>query len=94
MELSHLLGSVAGIGLVLLARGLFRRLDTAWLVTMGLLAASVVLQILKGVDYEEALVMPSSWRPWRRVVQPSIAKARYWPNGLPRLGRRQWRSSW
>jgi phosphatidylglycerol lysyltransferase len=57
MELSHLLGSIAGIGLVLLARGLFRRLDTAWLVTMGLLAASVVLQLLKGVDYEEAVIM-------------------------------------
>ena len=57
MELSHLLGSVAGIGLVLLARGLFRRLDTAWFVTMLLLAASVILQLLKGVDYGEALVM-------------------------------------
>ncbi len=57
MELSHLLGSVAGIGLVLLARGLFRRLDTAWLVTMMLLSASIVLQLLKGVDYEESTVM-------------------------------------
>ncbi len=57
MELSHLLGSVAGIGLVLLARGLSRRLDTAWYVTMILLATSAILQLLKGADYEEAMVM-------------------------------------
>jgi phosphatidylglycerol lysyltransferase len=54
VELSHFLGSLAGMGLLLLARGLQRRLDLAYLLTVGLLAAGIVASLLKGVDYEEA----------------------------------------
>ena len=54
LELSHFLGSLAGMGLLLLARGLQRRLDGAYLLTAGLLGFGVVACLLKGVDYEEA----------------------------------------
>ena len=57
MEISHFLGSLIGAVLLLLARGIQRRLDAAYLLTAGLLAAGSVFSLLKGVDYEEALVL-------------------------------------
>ncbi len=57
LELSHLLGSAVGVGLLVLANGLYRRLDAAWWLTLWLLGAGVVLSLLKGFDYEEALVL-------------------------------------
>ncbi len=54
-ELSHFLGSVAGVGLLLLARGLQQRLNAAYLATVLLLSAGVVFSLFKGVDYEEAV---------------------------------------
>jgi phosphatidylglycerol lysyltransferase len=57
LELSHLLGSAVGIGLLVLAHGLYRRLDAAWYLTMWLLCAGVLLSLLKGFDYEEAIVL-------------------------------------
>jgi phosphatidylglycerol lysyltransferase len=57
LELSHLLGSAVGVGLLVLAHGLYRRLDAAWYLTMWLLCAGVVLSLLKGFDYEEAIVL-------------------------------------
>jgi phosphatidylglycerol lysyltransferase len=54
LELSHFLGSLAGMGLLLLARGLQKRLDAAYLLTVGLLGAGIVASLLKGADYEEA----------------------------------------
>ena len=57
LELSHLLGSAVGIGLMVLANGLYRRLDAAWWLTVWLLCAGVLLSLLKGFDYEEATVL-------------------------------------
>jgi phosphatidylglycerol lysyltransferase len=57
VETSHFLGSVAGVGLLFLARGLFRRLDAAYLLTAGLLVAGIVFSLLKGADYEEAIIL-------------------------------------
>ncbi len=57
LELSHLLGSVVGVGLLVLANGLYRRIDAAWWLTIWLLGAGVLLSLLKGFDYEEALVL-------------------------------------
>ncbi len=48
--------AAAGIGLVLLSGGLRRRRRAAWLATIALLASSVVLNLTKGLDFEEALV--------------------------------------
>ncbi len=57
LELSHLLGSAVGVGLMVLANGLYRRLDAAWWLTVWLLCAGVLLSLLKGFDYEEAIIL-------------------------------------
>lgn len=57
IEVSHFLGSLTGILLVLLARGLQRRIETAYFATAGLLLAGVALSLLKGFDYEEAVLL-------------------------------------
>ncbi len=57
LELSHLLGSVFGFGLLIVARGLQRRLRSAYRITTILLVAGVVASLLKGLDYEEALIL-------------------------------------
>lgn len=54
---SHFLGSLVGIGLLLLARGLQRRLDVAYHLTGALLAAGILFSLLKGFDYEEAAAL-------------------------------------
>lgn len=57
MELSHFLGSLVGVGLLVLARALQRRIDAAYVLTAVLLAGGSVLSLLKGADYEEALLL-------------------------------------
>ena len=57
LELSHFLGSLAGAGLLILARGLQRRLDAAYVLTAALLGAGALFSLLKGLDYEEAAVL-------------------------------------
>ncbi|MEO8502285.1 MAG: bifunctional lysylphosphatidylglycerol flippase/synthetase MprF [Acidobacteriota bacterium] len=54
---SHFLGSLVGLCLLLLARGLQRRLDGAYLLTVGMLLAGILFSLLKGFDYEEATVL-------------------------------------
>jgi lysyl-tRNA synthetase, class II len=48
--------AAAGVGLLLLAGGLRRRHRASWLATVGLLAGSAVLHVVKGLDVEEALI--------------------------------------
>lgn len=57
IEISHLAGSLAGVGLLLLARGLQRRLDAAYQMTVILLAVGIAVSLLKGLDYEEAVAL-------------------------------------
>ena len=57
LELSHLLGSAVGVGLLIIAHGLYRRLHTAWWITIWLLCAGILLSLLKGFDYEEATIL-------------------------------------
>jgi phosphatidylglycerol lysyltransferase len=57
LELSHFFGSLVGMGLLILARGLQQRLDASYFLTLILLAAGTVFSILKGLDFEEALVL-------------------------------------
>jgi len=57
IEISHFLGSLIGAGLLILARGLQKRLDAAYHLTIALLAAGVVFALLKGLEYEEAIVL-------------------------------------
>jgi phosphatidylglycerol lysyltransferase len=56
-EISHLISSAAGVMLLVLSRGLLRRLASAWAVTVGVMSAGMILSLLKGFDWEEALVL-------------------------------------
>jgi phosphatidylglycerol lysyltransferase len=57
IEISHFMGSVAGAGLIILARGLQRRLDAAYHLTILLLSAGIAFSLIKGFDYEEAIIL-------------------------------------
>ena len=57
IEMSHFLGSLAGVGLLLLARSLIRRIDAAYFLAIGFLSAGIVFSLLKGLDYEEAIIL-------------------------------------
>ena len=57
LELSHFMASIFGTGLILLAWGLYRRLDVAYHSTLYLFCGAIVFSLLKGLDYEEATLM-------------------------------------
>lgn len=52
----HLTAALAGFALLLLARGLWRRKQMAWLLTLVVLGISIISHLLKGLDYEEAVL--------------------------------------
>lgn len=55
IEASHIAASLVGTALLLLAPGLYRRLDGAFHATRLLLVAGAFFSLTKGIDYEEAL---------------------------------------
>lgn len=57
VEISHFFGSIAGALLLLIARGLQRRLDAAYQLAVVVITAGIVLQIFKGGDFEEAIIL-------------------------------------
>jgi len=57
IELSHFVGSLAGVGLLVLAWALWHRLDAAYGLTVVLLAVGIGASLLKGGDWEEATVL-------------------------------------
>jgi len=52
----HLTAALAGFALVALSAGLWRRKRTAWVVTILVLAISSLSHMIKGLDYEEAML--------------------------------------
>src|SRR5262249_17057913 len=91
IEAAHFFGSLAGIGLLLLARGIQRRLDAAYHLTIALLAGAIVFSILKGLDYEEAaflalilvLLAPNRRSFSRRA---SLIEERFTPTWIAAIG--------
>ncbi|HTN75044.1 MAG TPA: bifunctional lysylphosphatidylglycerol flippase/synthetase MprF [Pirellulaceae bacterium] len=57
LEVSHFLGSVIGMALLILGQALRRRLDSAYWLTLMLLLAGALFSLLKGFDYEEAIAL-------------------------------------
>ena len=55
IEASHLLGSIAGVLLIVVARGLYRKLYRAWALAMALMVAGLIATLAKGLDWEEAV---------------------------------------
>jgi phosphatidylglycerol lysyltransferase len=56
-EVSHLVGSTAGVMLLILSRGLMRRLSSAWTLAVAVIGAGMVVSLAKGFDWEEALIL-------------------------------------
>jgi phosphatidylglycerol lysyltransferase len=86
IETAHFVGSLTGVGLLVLARGLHRRLDAAYHLTLTALAVGIGASLLKGGDYEEALVLaavlllvlPARARFYRRAALLSGSWAPGW----------------
>lgn len=57
VEASHIAASLAGTGLLLLAPGLYKRLDGAFILTRLMLLAGAAFSLAKGIDFEEAAIL-------------------------------------
>jgi lysylphosphatidylglycerol synthetase-like protein (DUF2156 family) len=57
LQASHFLASVVGVGLLLLSRGIARRLDASWYLAMAGPGLGVVASLLRGAAYEEATLL-------------------------------------
>jgi len=87
LETSHFLGSVAGMSLLFLARGIQRKLDAAYHATIILLGVGIAASLLKGFDYEEALIlgcMLLAFLPNRKIFNrtTSLFSARFTPGWI------------
>ncbi len=60
LNLSNFLASLVGMALVLLGRGLQQRLNAAWALTVGLLAAGVAFTLLHSFDLQTAAVLTTA----------------------------------
>ena len=56
VQAGHLAAVLAGIALIMLSRGLWHHKRSAYLLTVALLALSAVSHLVKGLDYEEAII--------------------------------------
>lgn len=56
-EASHLLASLSGLLLVILARGLYKRIALARIAAIVVLLAGAAFSFLKGLDWEEAAIL-------------------------------------
>ncbi|MCX5882859.1 MAG: hypothetical protein NTU74_13970, partial [Deltaproteobacteria bacterium] len=54
IEISHLLGSLTGLLLLFLARGIRLRIDAAWYGSLILLATGIIVSMLKGFVWQES----------------------------------------
>ncbi len=70
IEVSHLMASITGVLLLVLAWALWRRIRDAWGLAIVLLAFGAVASLLKGLDWEEALALTAvlaTVLPFRRA---------------------------
>ncbi|MFZ5709055.1 MAG: phosphatidylglycerol lysyltransferase domain-containing protein [Pseudomonadota bacterium] len=56
-EASHLSASLSGLALLVIARGLYRRMALARIAATGLLVAGAVFSLVKGLNWENALLL-------------------------------------
>lgn len=57
VELSHFLASIVGAMLLLLARSLQKRINLAYHLTVIMLTFGIIFSLLKGFEYEEAIIL-------------------------------------
>ncbi|PZP25729.1 bifunctional lysylphosphatidylglycerol flippase/synthetase MprF [Pseudomonas kuykendallii] len=77
IDISHLAASLVGVLCLLLAQGLRQRLSAAWALTLALLVVGAGLSLLKGVDWEEAMLLSIT-----AVLLAVFRKAFYRPSRL------------
>ena len=56
-EMSHLVGSIVGALLLVIAHGLSRRYDSAWVASVVLVVVGIAASLAKGFDWEEAAAL-------------------------------------
>ncbi len=91
---SHMMGSIVGMFLLFLSRGIQRRLDVAFHLTVVMLALGMLAALLRGGDYEEALILGCVLLlvlPNRRRFSRPRACSR---TASRRAGSRPWPWSW
>ncbi len=90
IEISHFAGSVVGVALLLLSQGLARRLDAARYLSLGAIGIGIAATLVKGLDYEEALLLTVVfgllWRA-RRVFtrRAALFETRFSPEWIAAL---------
>ncbi len=57
IEISHFLGSITGLILILLSRAIQKRIDLAYYMCLGLFLVGALFSVIKGYDYEEAFIL-------------------------------------
>jgi len=57
VEASHFLSSIAGTMMIVVASGLLRRVRAAWWIAVGMASGGIVFSMVKGFDWEEAIVL-------------------------------------
>ncbi|HUQ35635.1 MAG TPA: bifunctional lysylphosphatidylglycerol flippase/synthetase MprF [Aestuariivirga sp.] len=57
IEFSHLAGSLAGVAMLLLSRAVWKRMDSAYYATVGVMGFGIIASLLKGLDIEEASIL-------------------------------------
>lgn len=91
VEASHLAASMIGAMLILLASGLYRRLDGAFWLTRLLLVAGALFSLIRGLDYEEAIILLSiaallQWSHAAFYRRTSLTSAILTPGWIATLG--------
>jgi phosphatidylglycerol lysyltransferase len=75
LELSHLSASLLGVLLLVLARGLYLKLDAAWAIALLALVAASVTSFFAGFHWEQALLLAAIalplWTARRRFYRPA-----------------------
>jgi phosphatidylglycerol lysyltransferase len=61
IEASHLIGSVAGLLLIIISRGLYRKLYRAWIVTLALMAIGLIATLIKEPGWVETISLVTSF---------------------------------
>jgi phosphatidylglycerol lysyltransferase len=61
IEISHLIGSLTGLLLLFLARGIRLRIDAAWYGSLILLGMGSIVSMLKGFVWQESLALSVMW---------------------------------
>ena len=77
IEASHVTGSIAGAVLLLLSQGLARRLDAAYYLAVATMGAGAAASLLKGFDYEEAVLLTTLALVLRRARPAFDRKAAF-----------------